>query len=199
MKRIMLGGGGARRAELSGVDASAQGSDLARCSSDHPCRGRGQPETRVDYVVVTPARDEAANLSRLAACLVAQTMTPTAWIVVDHGSHDGTLEIAERLAREHEWIWALSITGPLVATRGGPVVRAVKAGLAALPAPTKWWSSWTLTFHSRVTTSSACSPRSKRIRASASRAARASNPEAVDGARAGHRHERRRSEPGVPK
>jgi glycosyltransferase involved in cell wall biosynthesis len=84
------------------------------------------------YAVVTPARDEAENLPRLAASLAAQTVVPTAWNIVDNGSSDGTLELAHRLAAEHPWIGVLSLPGSSVADRGGPVVRALQAGIAAL-------------------------------------------------------------------
>jgi poly-beta-1,6-N-acetyl-D-glucosamine synthase len=84
------------------------------------------------YAVVTPVRDEAPNLSRLAGCLLAQTQRPAAWIVVDNGSVDATPAVAEDLARRHPWIRALSIPGGPVAARGGQVVRALEAGIAAL-------------------------------------------------------------------
>jgi glycosyltransferase involved in cell wall biosynthesis len=84
------------------------------------------------YAVVTPARDEAENLPRLAASLVAQTIRPRAWTIVDNGSTDGTLEVAHRLAAEHEWVHVLSLPGTSSADRGAPVVRALQAGIAAL-------------------------------------------------------------------
>jgi glycosyltransferase involved in cell wall biosynthesis len=86
----------------------------------------------LNYAVVTPARDEAENLARLASSVVAQTVRPSAWVVVDHGSDDSTREIAEQLAHQYDWVQALSLPGPRAATRGGPVVQALKAGLAQL-------------------------------------------------------------------
>ena len=56
------------------------------------------------YGVVTPARDEAENLPRLAASLAAQTIVPQSWYIVDNGSTDGTLEVANALAAEQEWV-----------------------------------------------------------------------------------------------
>jgi len=44
----------------------------------------------LSYGVVTPARNEAEGIRRLASCLTAQGRTPQSWIVVDNGSHDGT-------------------------------------------------------------------------------------------------------------
>ena len=42
------------------------------------------------YAVITPVRDEAENLPRLAASLAAQTELPRTWVIVDNGSEDGT-------------------------------------------------------------------------------------------------------------
>lgn len=97
-----------------------------------PIRASASGAGRLSYAIVTPARDEAANLACVAACLVAQTLRPTAWVVVDNGSRDGTLEIARQLARKHTWIRVVSVPGVPTATRGGPVVRALNAGLAGL-------------------------------------------------------------------
>src|SRR5882762_11667511 len=92
---------------------------------------------RLDYALVTPARDEEQNLRRLAASLVAQTIRPAAWIVVDDGSTDRTAELVKSVAREHDWIALVSAPvdgGQLVdGRRTGRDVAAFQAGLAALP------------------------------------------------------------------
>jgi UDP-N-acetylglucosamine transferase subunit ALG13 len=87
------------------------------------------------YSVVTPARDEAANLPRLAECLIGQTMRPSEWVIVDDGSTDTTGSIAKELARRHAWVRTIDVAGESVATRGGPVVRALHAGIASLAEP----------------------------------------------------------------
>lgn len=84
------------------------------------------------YAVVTPARDEADNLPRLAASLAAQTIKPAAWQIVENGSTDGTLEVAEGLAADYPWIRVQSLPGSAAAERGAPVVRALQAGISAL-------------------------------------------------------------------
>jgi glycosyltransferase involved in cell wall biosynthesis len=87
------------------------------------------------YALVTPARNEAENLERLAASLAAQSLQPAEWIVVDDGSEDGTFELAGRLPN------ARAIRSPYAdddeLTRGrraGRDVIAFKAGVAALAA-----------------------------------------------------------------
>jgi glycosyltransferase involved in cell wall biosynthesis len=84
------------------------------------------------YAVITPTRDEVENLPRLASCLTSQTKRPRSWIIVDNGSSDGTLALAQRIAAEHDWVQALSLPGASTADRGAPVVRSLQAGIQVL-------------------------------------------------------------------
>jgi biofilm PGA synthesis N-glycosyltransferase PgaC len=85
----------------------------------------------LSYAIVTPVRDEAENLRRLAPCLTAQTQQPVAWIIVDDGSSDGTAALVAELAEGTPWIRLVPGTGERLA-RGGPIVRAFTKGLAGL-------------------------------------------------------------------
>jgi biofilm PGA synthesis N-glycosyltransferase PgaC len=87
---------------------------------------------QLSYALITPTRNEAANLRRLAPCILNQTTVPRQWIIVDNGSTDETPQIARALAEQHPWISLLEIPGETVAVRGAPVVRAFHAGIAAL-------------------------------------------------------------------
>ena len=84
------------------------------------------------YAVITPVRDEAENLPRLASALASQTLPPGRWLVVDNGSTDGTLELARELAAEHDWVCVLSVPGAGAAERGAPIVRALHAAINQL-------------------------------------------------------------------
>ena len=84
------------------------------------------------YAAVTPARNEAGDLPRLAGSMISQTVKPLTWVIVDHGSTDETGQLAARLAGEHEWIRIVSLRGEPTPTRGGPIVQAFNAGLEAL-------------------------------------------------------------------
>jgi poly-beta-1,6-N-acetyl-D-glucosamine synthase len=56
------------------------------------------------YVLVTPARNEAAFIELTIKSMVSQTVLPLKWVIVSDGSTDGTDEIVSRYAAEHSWI-----------------------------------------------------------------------------------------------
>ncbi len=55
-------------------------------------------------VAISPVRDEIDYIERSIASMVAQTLRPVEWLIVDDGSTDGTSEILDRAAAEHAWI-----------------------------------------------------------------------------------------------
>jgi glycosyltransferase involved in cell wall biosynthesis len=60
--------------------------------------------TAEGYVLVTPARNEAALIEGTIASVVGQTLRPLKWVIVSDGSTDGTDEIVQRYAAAHDWI-----------------------------------------------------------------------------------------------
>jgi glycosyltransferase involved in cell wall biosynthesis len=72
---------------------------------DRPHHFHTAPETTAPwFVLVTPARNEAAFIGGTIRSVVAQTIRPVRWIIVSDGSTDGTDNIVQRYAAEHPWI-----------------------------------------------------------------------------------------------
>lgn len=84
------------------------------------------------YAVVTPVRNEAGTLPRLAESLAAQTRSPETWVVVENGSTDGTPEIARNEAKRHPWVRIVETAPGPEGERARPIVLAFQAGLAML-------------------------------------------------------------------
>jgi len=62
------------------------------------------PATLPRYVLVTPARNEAAFIEKTIKSVVAQTVRPVKWVIVSDGSTDGTDDVVRPFAATHEWI-----------------------------------------------------------------------------------------------
>ena len=98
--------------------------------------GLGQDGGRsVTHVAITPAKNEAENLPRLARSLAEQTAPLSAWIVVDNGSTDDTVAVVEALARDYPWIRLVHVEGEGQSARGRMSVRAFNAGYDLVEQP----------------------------------------------------------------
>jgi len=58
----------------------------------------------MNYVLITPARNEADYIELTLKSVVAQTIKPLKWIIVNDGSTDNTGEIVSRYAQVYPWI-----------------------------------------------------------------------------------------------
>jgi hypothetical protein len=61
-------------------------------------------DSRLTYVLVTPARNERDLIEGTIRSMIAQTHLPAKWLIVSDGSTDGTDEIVHRHAKDHPWI-----------------------------------------------------------------------------------------------
>lgn len=86
------------------IKTSVRIPEPANAPADTPARGQQPEQTLPDYVVITPARNEAASLELTIGSMLAQTVLPLRWVIVSDGSTDGTDEIVARYARQHSWI-----------------------------------------------------------------------------------------------
>ena len=83
------------------------------------------------YVVITPARNEARYLARTVESMLAQTLKPALWIIVDDGSDDGTAEMIDRAAALTPWIVAVHRSDRGTRQAGGGVVESFYDGYPA--------------------------------------------------------------------
>lgn len=88
--------------------------------------------TTIKYVVVTPVRDEEAYVDHTIRSMLAQTILPTEWIIVDDGSQDGTAEILQRYACDHDWIRVVTRRDRGYRAAGSGVMEAFYAGFEQL-------------------------------------------------------------------
>lgn len=82
----------------------------------------------LDYVLITPARNEAAFIEKTLQSVIAQTVLPKRWIIVSDGSTDETDAIVERYLPGRPWLQLVRL--PPRQTRDfAAKVHAVNAGL----------------------------------------------------------------------
>lgn len=65
----------------------------------------------VKYVLITPARNEEEFLEQTIQSVVAQTILPQRWVIVNDRSDDRTGEIAQKYADQHDFIQLINISG----------------------------------------------------------------------------------------
>src|SRR6478736_4473619 len=56
------------------------------------------------YVLITPAHNEERFITKTLDSMVAQTVLPERWVIVDDGSTDRTAEIVQDYAKRYSWI-----------------------------------------------------------------------------------------------
>src|SRR4051812_1850927 len=84
-----------------------------------------------NYVIVTPARNEARSIECTLKSVVAQTVLPLKWVIVSDGSTDGTDEIVSQYTALYPWIELLRMPERKERNFAGKVV-AFSAGYARL-------------------------------------------------------------------
>ena len=58
----------------------------------------------LQYLLLTPARNEEAFIEQTIESVIAQTIRPAHWLIISDGSRDRTDEIVSRYAQQHPWI-----------------------------------------------------------------------------------------------
>jgi biofilm PGA synthesis N-glycosyltransferase PgaC len=60
------------------------------------------------YVLISPCRNEADFMRQTLDSVIAQSIRPAKWVIVDDGSTDGTSQILAEYAARHDWISVLT-------------------------------------------------------------------------------------------
>ena len=58
----------------------------------------------LDYVLITPARNEADYIEKTLKSVVAQTHLPKRWVIVSDGSTDGTDDLVRQYQEGRDWL-----------------------------------------------------------------------------------------------
>jgi len=90
----------------------------------------GTPSRR--YAVITPCRNEAEYLQQTIDTMVAQSVLPTVWIIVDDGSTDETPAILERATKSYPFIRVVHRKDRGKRAVGPGVIEAFYDGLATI-------------------------------------------------------------------
>ncbi|MFZ6742781.1 glycosyltransferase [Undibacterium sp. JH2W] len=90
-------------------------------------------ETKVvPLVIIAPVRDEADLIRLTLDSMVAQTVKPVEWIIVDDGSKDGTADIVREYAAQYPFIRLVQRQDRGFRKVGGGVVAAFKFGITQI-------------------------------------------------------------------
>jgi glycosyltransferase involved in cell wall biosynthesis len=84
------------------------------------------------YVIISPVRDEEEYITETIQSVMAQTMLPYEWVIVDDGSTDDTGKIIDGYASKIPWIKAVHRDNRGFRKAGGGVIEAFYDGFGAL-------------------------------------------------------------------
>lgn len=86
----------------------------------------------MSYLLISPCRDEAAYMRETLDTVIAQSLRPARWVIVDDGSSDETPRILAEYARRHDWIQIVTLRDRGRRSVGPGVVEAFYAGYEAI-------------------------------------------------------------------
>lgn len=84
------------------------------------------------YVLISPCRNEAAYMRHTLNSVVAQSLRPSLWVIVDDGSTDETPRILAEYAVAHDWIRVITRSDRGHRAVGPGVIEAFYCGYAAI-------------------------------------------------------------------
>jgi len=82
----------------------------------------------VNYVIISPVRNEEEFVGRTIESVVNQSIKPSEWIIVNDGSTDATQKIVEDYIEKYDWIKLINLKDRGFYYPGTGVVNVVKQG-----------------------------------------------------------------------
>ncbi|MGA7750775.1 MAG: glycosyltransferase family A protein [Gallionella sp.] len=84
------------------------------------------------YVLISPCRDEAVYMRQTLDSVIAQSIRPARWVIVDDGSTDESPQILAEYAKRYDWIEIVTRSDRGRRAVGPGVIDAFYAGLDAI-------------------------------------------------------------------
>jgi glycosyltransferase involved in cell wall biosynthesis len=94
--------------------------------------GQADPAPGRRYVVISPCRNEADFMRQTLDSVIAQSIRPARWVIVDDGSTDRTPDILAEYRAKHDWIDIVTRTDRGRRAVGPGVIEAFYAGYATI-------------------------------------------------------------------
>jgi len=69
----------------------------------------GNYGTSKNYILITPCKNEENNITSLINSIIAQSIKPIIWVIVDDGSTDNTQYLLKEAEDKHKWIKILRL------------------------------------------------------------------------------------------
>ena len=76
---------------------------------------------KTQYVLITPAYNEERFVDGLIQSVIAQTILPQKWLIVDDGSRDATYDIIKRYQAQHSFLSCLRLNRDKVVSYYGRI------------------------------------------------------------------------------
>ena len=84
------------------------------------------------YVLISPCRNEAQFMRQTLDSVIAQSVRPAKWVIVDDGSNDATPQILAEYQKKYDWIDVMTRRDRGARSVGPGVIEAFYAGYDAI-------------------------------------------------------------------
>src|SRR5688500_8483764 len=85
-----------------------------------------------NYIIISPARDEEEFIERTLDSVIAQTIRPIEYIIVNDGSTDNTGKIVKAYSKNYPWIRIVDLPDRGYYKYGNGIIAAFNKGLETL-------------------------------------------------------------------